>query len=45
MDDATLSPGAVDTLVPEQGPVSPVLSWMAYSYVHWRKSQLVTCNL
>jgi asparagine synthase (glutamine-hydrolysing) len=44
MEDAMVNAGAVDRLVPEQGPVSPVLSWMAYSYVHWRKSHLVTCN-
>ena len=45
LDDAMVNPGAVDILVPERGPVSPVLSWMAYSYVHWRKSHLVTGNL
>lgn len=45
LNDAMVNTGAVDILLPEQGPVSPVLSWMAYSYVQWKKSQLVTCNL
>ena len=36
-DDALMRRSAIDRLVPETGPVSPILSWMAFSYVEWRK--------
>lgn len=37
-DDRLMRKEAVDRLVPETGPLSPVLSWMTYSYVEWRKN-------
>ena len=39
MRDPLVNPDAIDWLVPEEGEVSPVLSWMAYSYVESRKDQ------
>ena len=37
VDDGLVKASAVDELAPEKGDVSPVLSWMAYSYVQWRQ--------
>ena len=36
--DPLMRKEALDRMVPEAGPVSPVLSWMAYSYGAWRKN-------
>lgn len=36
-EDRWLREGAIDLLVPESGPVSPVLSWVAYAYGEWRR--------
>jgi asparagine synthase (glutamine-hydrolysing) len=38
LDDAWIRPDAIDGLVPERGPVSPVLSWLAYAYVQSRQA-------
>lgn len=37
MNDPLMMPDAIDRLVPAEGAISPVLSWMAYSYVEWSK--------
>jgi len=37
MDDPYTQRNAIDWLVPANGKLSPMLSWMAYSYVQWRK--------
>jgi len=37
MDDPYTQRDAIDWLVPESGGIVPVLSWMAYSYVQWKK--------
>lgn len=38
-DDPLVQKESIDTLVPSRGPVSPVLSWLAYSYNEWRKQE------
>lgn len=36
-DDPYVQPDAIDELVPPDGNGSPILSWMAFSYVQWRR--------
>ncbi|HMP74399.1 MAG TPA: asparagine synthase (glutamine-hydrolyzing) [Kiritimatiellia bacterium] len=38
LDDPLMRKEAIDCLVPGEGSVSPVLSWMAYSFVEWEKN-------
>lgn len=42
MGDGLVRSEAIERLVPEEGEVSAVLSWLAYSYVQWR---VASCKL
>jgi asparagine synthase (glutamine-hydrolysing) len=40
LNDRMVKKSAVDALIPPNGNLSPVLSWMAYSHVQWRKNSI-----